>query len=232
MRHYGLLLAALLFFVPTAVHAQDAQDLEVGVQAGGSLATFHGNTGAITRGGAIDHQRREGLFVGGYVSIPFTPVLSFRPGLTYVQKGASVDDTRAFGVGSSDPIRVEESYKFSYLQLPLLLEARFPVAGAFHSSVLLGPSVGVNVQKSIERNEDVQTEAIPESEVNPLELGVVGGVELGYNLGGAGTVTLGTQYDIGVNQIIPNDDAAAEKGKEAEFRNGAFTVSLGYRFSL
>jgi hypothetical protein len=63
-------------------------------------------------------------------------------------------------------------------------------------------------------------------------LGVVGGVELGYNLGGAGTVTLGTQYDIGVNQIIPNDDAAAEKGKEAEFRNGAFTVSLGYRFSL
>jgi hypothetical protein len=232
MRYCALLLAVLLFFAPTAADAQNTQDLEVGFKAGGALSTFHGNTGAITRGGSLDYQRREGFHAGAFVSIPLNAVLSVRPGLTYVQKGASVDDTRAFGVDSSPPIDVQESYEFSYLQLPLLLEARLPTGRSFQSYLVLGPSVGVNVQKNIERNEDVQTEAIPESEVNPLEVGFIGGFEFGYEVRDLGTVTLGANYDLGLNQIIPDDEAAAEKGKEAEFRNGALTLSLGYRFSL
>ena len=231
MRHCASLLAVLLFFAPTAADAQNTQGLEVGFQAGGALSTFHGNTGAITRGGSLDYQRREGFHAGAFVSIPLNAVLSVRPGLTYVQKGASVDDTRPFGV-DADPIDVQESYEFSYLQLPLLLEARLPTGRSFQSYLVLGPSVGVNVQKNIERNEDVQTEAIPESEVNPLEVGFIGGFEFGYEVRDLGTVTLGAHYDLGLNQIISDDEAAAEKGKEAEFRNGALTLSLGYRFSL
>lgn len=231
MRHCGLLLAVLLLFAPIAADAQDTQGLEIGVQAGGALSTFHGNTGAITRGGSLDYQRREGFHAGAFVSIPLNTVLSVRPGLTYVQKGASVDDTRPFGVGSSDPVDVQENYEFSYLQLPVLFETRLPAVRSLQSYLVLGPSVGVNIQKNIERNEDVQTEAIPESEVNTLEVGIIGGVELGYEVRGLGTVTLGAHYDLGVNQIIPDDEAAAEKGKEAEFRNGALTLSLGYRFS-
>ena len=209
-----------------------AQPVDVGLRAGQTVSTFQGNTGAVTRGGALDAGSRRGIHVSGFVSIPLNDVFALRPELMYVQKGASVDDTRAFGTGPGGPIAVREDYEFSYVQLPLLLEVRIPVGGSLQSHLLLGPSIGANLQANIERNEDVVTEAIPESEVHAFEVGVTTGLELGYRIGGTGIATVGAHYDLSINQVIMDDNAAARKGKEAEFRNGAFTLSLGYRFSL
>jgi hypothetical protein len=223
-------LCALLLFAVSAV--AQAQPIDVGLRAGTTVSSFQGNTGAITRGGALEAERRHGLHVSGFVSIPLNEVLALRPELMYVQKGASVDDTRAFGTSTDGPIAVREAYRFSYLQLPLLLEVRIPTGGAFQTHLVLGPSIGANLQATIERNEDVVTEAIPESEVHAFEVGFTTGFEFGYRVGEAGTATLGAHYDLGINQVIMDDAAAARKGKEAEFRNGALTLSVGYRFAL
>lgn len=235
IRHCSTLICALLLWAaaaPIGAPTASAQPVEIGLRAGQTVSTFQGNTGAVTRGGALDAGSRRGLHVAGFVSIPLNDVFALRPELMYVQKGASVDDTRAFGTGPGGPIAVREDYKFSYLQLPLLLEARLPVGRAVRAHLLLGPSIGANLQAHIERNEEVVTEAIPESEVHAVEVGVTTGLELGYRLGEAGTAVLGAHYDLGINQVIMDDRAAARKGKEAEFRNGALTLSLGYRFSL
>jgi len=229
IRRFTVLCAILLFAVFVEAHAQP---VDIGLRAGRTVSTFQGNTGAITRGGALDAQSRQGFHISGFVSIPLNDVFALRPELTYVQKGASVNDTRAFGTGPDGPVKVREDYRFSYLQLPLLLEARIPIGRAFQSYLLLGPSIGANLQANIERNDEVVTEAIPESEVHGFEVGFTTGFEFGYNVGQSGTATLGVHYDLGINQVVMDDNAAARKGKEAEFRNGALTLSLGYRFAL
>ncbi len=223
-------LCILLWFAVLA-NAQ-AQPVDIGLRAGTTVSTFQGNTGAITRGGALDAESRQGLHVSGFVSIPLNDIFALRPELMYVQKGASVNDTRAFGTSTDGPVDVREDYRFSYLQLPLLLEVRIPTGRSFQSHLVLGPSIGANLQANIDRNEDVVTEAIPESEVHAVEVGFTTGFEFGYRMGEAGVATLGAHYDLGINQVIMNDAAAARKGKEAEFRNGALTLSVGYRFAL
>lgn len=232
LARYVTACAVLLLIAGWAPPGAFAQGMDVGLRAGSTISTFEGNTGAVTRGGALEHQSRRGLHLSGFIAFPLNDVFALRPELMYVQKGASVDDTRAFGTGPTGPIRVQEEYNFSYLQIPFLLEARIPLSGAFQSNLVMGPSVGFNLQANIERNEEVMTEAIPESEVHAIEVGMTTGFELGYRVGNLGLATVGIHYELGLNQVVMDDTAAARKGKEAEFRNGSVLISLGYRFSL
>ncbi len=110
----GLFVAALLL-MSTDVQAQG---LEAGLRTGSSFSTFRGNTEVVRRGTAYDLQRRSGIQTAGFVAVPLTDVLRLRPELKYVQKGAIVEDTRAFtptGMEGMDTqaLELREPYRLS-----------------------------------------------------------------------------------------------------------------------
>jgi hypothetical protein len=226
-------LVCLLLTLVSGMGALRAQGLEAGLRSGVSLSTFRGNTEVLRRGTAYDLRWRTGLQVAGFVGVPLNDVIRLRPELRFAQKGATVEGTRAFSPpGTIGPPTIEEEYHLSYLQLPVLAEARLPMADRLDASVVLGPAIALTLGHEISPDPSNETETIPESAVRDVEVSVAGGLELGYRLGPAGRVVLGTRYDLGLSTVATNDETAVERGKEGDIRNDALTLSLGYRYSF
>lgn len=226
-------LACLLLAIVPGTNALRAQGVEAGLQSGASFSTLRGNTEVLRRGTAYNLRWRTGLQVAGFVGVPLNDVLRLRPELRFAQKGAGVEGTREFSPpGTIAPPTVEEEYHFSYLQLPVLTEGRLPVADRLDASILLGPAVAFTLGSDISPDPSNETETIPESAVRDVMVSVVGGLELGYRLGPAGRVVLGTRYDLGLSTVATNDETAVERGKEGDIRNDAVTLSLGYTYSF
>lgn len=233
LRAWGGLVGLLLLLVGAGTSPVRAQSLEVGLRAGTSFSTFRGNTEVLRRGTSYTLKWRTGVQVAGHVGVPLNDVLRLRPELRFAQKGAIVEGTRPFSPpGTGGDAAIREPYRLSYLQLPVLLEARLPVGERVQASLLLGPAAALTLGTEIDAAPASQTETIPESAVRDVAVGVSGGLELGYTLGPAGRVTLGTHYDVGLSALTDNDDAAVERGKEADVRNEAVVVSLGYTYSF
>jgi hypothetical protein len=231
-RGLGGLIGLLLLSVAAAPSLQ-AQSLEVGLQSGASFSTFRGNTAVVRRGTFYDVQWRTDAQVAGFVGIPLNDVIRLRPELRYLRKGANVEGSRAFSPsGGGEQVPLQETYRFSYLQLPVLLEARLPVTNRLQASVLLGPGVGLTVGTDIAEDPNSQTETIPESAVRDWDLTAITGLEAGYTLGSRGRLLLGANYGLGLSALTSNDDAAVEQGKEADIQSDAITVSLGYAYSF
>lgn len=231
IRSLGLL--GLLLMVGLGTSSLRAQGLEAGLRSGVSASTFRGNTEVLRRGTAYDLRWRTALQGAVFVGVPLNDVLRLRPELRFAQKGATVEGTRAFSPpGTIGPPTIEEEYHLSYLQLPVLAEARLPMTNRLDASVVLGPAVALTMQSDLSPDPSNETETIPESAVRDVEVSVAGGLELGYRLGPAGRVVLGTRYDLGLSTVATNDETAVERGKEGDIRNDALTLSLGYTYSF
>lgn len=215
----GSLPVVLAFILVLSAAPASAQvSIEPGVKIGGNLATWRGDDVSalsIVNSG-IDLKRRTGLLIGGFALVDFAGPFALQPELLYVQKGAKIEGTAAFGDALTD---VSTTYKVDYLELPVLAKLQIPVVGPASPNVFAGPAFGVKLSERIEMEQwdaSGREDAIKNTDV---EFVIGGGMDVGL---AAGTLAVDLRYAMGMSNIPSEGDS--------DVKNGGIMLTAGFRF--
>jgi hypothetical protein len=140
-----------------------------------------------------DNNARFGFHVGVFARFAKPDALGFQIEALYDQKGSSVKKT--FGT-----IDQELTYKFDYIDVPLLVVIPLGEVAEIHG----GAYVGYMALSEVSSKGDLGFESNDpaDSKFNGFDYGLVGG--LGINLGMA---QVGMRYEHGLNEIADNTSA-------------------------
>ncbi|MBC8085471.1 MAG: PorT family protein [Hymenobacter sp.] len=148
-----------------------AQDVSLGLKAGGSLTTFSGDD-------AEGEDQKFGFHAGGFATLSINSTFAIQPELLYSQKGSKEK------IGSSEVIN-----RFNYIDVPLLL--RVNARGLFFE---LGPQIGFLVAAKTEFGSLSQN---IKDDFNRVDFGYIAG--LGYRL--ANGPGIGLRYNGGFTKL-------------------------------
>ncbi len=189
----GLVLV-LVTGLASEARAQD-KSIVVGVEAGLNIADVSASAGTFT----VSPDSRSGFWGGGFVDFGVTPIFSVRPEILYSAKGFKVSE-----VGGESRLRL------SYIEIPLLFEARIPVQNSpVRPVVFVGPAisfestceaqVGTGTSVAVDCKDpsiDIQTKS--------TDWGLVFGGEIGYRTGRV-IPFVGGRYNLGLSNIDDTD---------------------------
>lgn len=228
-------LGVVLSLCLPAASAARAQALTLGVRNGVVHSTIQGDLfyrPLPVGDGQVHKTYQTGVQMTGFLVVPLSDHFSFQGEIQYAQKGAAVRGTRtdsACGGPLADCIRpsLDETYRMSYIHLPLLLTAHWALSRHLGLRVLTGPSVDLLLDTRI-TTASLRESALPENALSPMShetLSAIGGMEVQYDVSGGGALLLGVRYHSGLTTFeLVNVDHT--------LRSRAYAVSLGYRFSL
>jgi hypothetical protein len=175
--------------------AASAGRMEFGVKGGLSLAEFSGGDNAFDEA----EGSRKGLVAGGFVAFPLGGPLSLQPEALFAQKGSAYDFPD-----------LDTTVKLDYVEVPLLLKARFGVG--VRPYVFAGPYVGMRLKARADGNAG-SSDVDLEDETKGTDYGVVGGagVEVGrllvearfaHGLGGIASDAIDDDIDNAVWSVL------------------------------
>jgi hypothetical protein len=121
-----------------------------------------------------DFDWRTAFTGGGFANLQVLPWLAVQPELLYAQKGArtSFESTDQSGnITGSGTI----TFKFDYIEVPVLLALSKPALGPARAAFLLGPSLGIKVAESVKSEGGGATLNAKTDVVKTANFGVVGG---------------------------------------------------------
>lgn len=210
MPRLALLVAPALLLAAPAARAQSGAPLErpvrTAVVVGASIAR-------MTE--VEDAEPRNGLVLGGQLTIRVNALFAFQPELLYVQKG--LEGALDFG---GTP--VDLAYRSDYLEVPLL--ARLSLGGrTVRPFVLAGPSLAFSVACHVDGEVDGDTETIAcadaDAEPAAVDLGLVagGGLELPI---GMNALTVGARYTAGLLEALDGTGS----------RHRTVAITVGFTF--
>jgi hypothetical protein len=167
------------------------------------------NTAFFTGGDAAGTDPRLGAVGGAFVRYDVTPRLGLQVEALYSQEGAE-----------DDVIGQEGTYKFDYIDIPVLVRLGVPVSRFADAGVYAGPSFGIPVRDdfvdAIDGFEDEQGAA--------TDVGLVLGADYW-----AGPFGVDLRYTAGLTDAF-SDEIDGELVEPLDIRNAAFSVTLGLRF--
>jgi hypothetical protein len=198
----------------------------IGVQGGYSMATFE----------MIDFDDEEMGFAPSSTVFPAfnagffsesgsSPYFTTSIGLYYQKKGYKYED---------------EIHSLDYIHVPLMLNARLPIAGPVFLKVGLGPYASYAFNGKI-KSDDYSSNDIfsfPKKRVeenkfyNPFDLGVSFGGQLEFVLPDSRTIELAIKYDVGIWKISNDLDAGLGETMNFGIKNRVLSFNLVYSFNL
>ncbi|NIA31358.1 MAG: outer membrane beta-barrel protein [Actinobacteria bacterium] len=212
----SLLLIIVAFATPA--HAQKSS---INILAGPTAATLSGSY----------IQGSSGLEMGFsfWLTIErrFNSRWAFETGFGWVQKGGkkillSGDDSQTYG------------FQTSYLQIPLLIRATFPIAGgpwyiAPYTGLAIGSNVGCKHKLSdeLEFDEEPCDENSPGGKSKTLEFSIPIGAHFWHEFPGGSRFMLDLHYEYGLTNVFT---AAADAGQVA--RNNVLVAMFGFSLPL
>ena len=97
---------------------------------------------ASTEPNSVSFSSRTGIMVGALLEVGFSDVFYFQPEVRYTQKGAEFSVSSSSGSGTI-------TWKFDYIEIPLLMEAKFGQS-EFKPLIFAGPNIGFNLSANVE----------------------------------------------------------------------------------
>ncbi|MBK9472372.1 MAG: PorT family protein [bacterium] len=155
-----------------------------GLKAGLTMSTFTGSDADLI---GVDPEYRMGFAVGGYINHPLSPTLSFQPEVYYAMKGAKYEDG-----GES------LTFKFTYLQIPLLLKMQPAGSNFFFYG---GPDVGINLSAKVEAEAEGISAEEDLDEIKSLDFGLTFGAGVAME-----KFSLEARYTIGLTSFDDTTD--------------------------
>jgi hypothetical protein len=134
----GVVLA-LFSMLPVSSVAQTK--IDVGFKGGASFAHFHGEDISY------DVDTRNGLTVGGFLTVNVNNYLAIQPEILFVQKGTNAT-VSAFEFNWSYGICYHEGYwedRLSYLETPVLVKLKIPTGAMVEPGLYVGPSFAIKL---------------------------------------------------------------------------------------
>lgn len=188
-----------------------AQKTRVGIEAGATISNFYGKIGGST----LQYDSKGGFTAGILIDAPIgKSQFSFRPGVSYVQKGAYVSKT----VGQ----KVSWATRYAHFDMTFAYQTK----GAKGVTILcgLGPSVSLNLPSKIvteTRETKVEDNLVMDKEspakLKGIDYGATGFA--GLQLKNGAFLTVG--YNYGIRNLIP------EKDPVDKMRTGCTTIKIG-----
>ncbi len=226
LRHRAIILATLGELALCASSALSQKlSLEVGAAAGVVSSSWRGSD---TRGGS---GYRRSSFGGGFVTIGIGKYFALEPQVLYIQKG-----TELTGSG------VTVTYKQDYVEIPLLIRAKYPLAGpkSFAPTIFAGPAVAFQASCSFSSTgtSGPGYQVFPVSDANCDSLlaaghaGAMRHTDALLVIGGGfdvGPLALLARYDLGLTRFFIQMPPLRSP---LDIRTKAWLVSAGCRFPL
>lgn len=145
--------------------------------------------------------------IGVVGDFPVSQDIYFNTGLLYMQKGLKADISS-----------IEVKLPINYLEIPLNLAYKYDLGGPVFFAQA-GPYIGVGLSakaKSGDNEEDIDF-GDGDEEIKRMDFGINVGTGIEVN-----AIQLGINYGLGLVNL-ENDD-------EAKFKNGVFSITVGYFF--
>jgi opacity protein-like surface antigen len=211
IKHAVILVFAFLMTTATASVADNSQ---FGVKGGVAMQKLGGDDVE-----SDEVESRTGFVGGAYYQTDFSPNVGVRVELLYFMKGAT-----------GDSASVDVTFKFDYIELPVLLMANIPVGDTGRFSVFGGPTVGYNVAADLEASSGgLSLSGDLDDAIADFEFGLTFGAGLSFDVGSV-IVGVDGRYGLGLTTVA-DDDFAEEFGVEdADVTNEgfAFMASIGF----
>ena len=208
---------------------------KIGIKAGGNFTNIVGKSGTGDK--LSGHQYIPGFHVGALGEIDLAEVVSVQIEAVYSQKGfrdhSSVTIPLSFGNSTTESNVV---YKFSYVDVPLLLNIHFGQMGSY---IGLGPQVsfltGVKYDGLLTVTTTTTTTTPPKSSTAEFEN--AGKDKTGYSKTDFGVVIgTGSKWDSGIEYCLragyglANVVDQSSSTSNEKWNNLVFSVSIGYTF--
>ncbi len=200
----SFLLVLILVAAAPRVFSQSSTGL--GIEGGINLSNINVTPNFNTNS-------RTGLMVGGYAEIGLSDIVYIRPGLRYVMKGFSSSGN---GVTFTD--------RLSYLEIPLLLKVRLPLAKV-KPYFMAGPTLGIQLSANEEATNGVQTQEGDASAVfETVDFGLFFGSGMDFKVAANTEMFFGAGYSLGLSNIAKIAGVTA--------KNSGIQFMGGVKFSL
>jgi hypothetical protein len=171
----------------------------------------------------VRSENRNGTLFGVSFNVPAGSTWSLQPEALFISKGGKV--------GAATSTAGTREIRLDYLEIPVLVRRNFLNLSALVPHVYAGPTVGFNVNCSV----DIETTGVPETSSDcdrndfkpkTLDWGAAVGAGVDLSAGGFG-VTVGARYGIGVANILEENGSQFRD----RVRNGTLAVYAGFRLA-
>ena len=185
----------------------NAQEVKFGTKVGLNLSNFTGDLD--------DSDSKIGFNIGAFAEISLSDKFIFQPELLFSSQGAKFEE-------SDNNFSSEETLKFNYLNMPLMI--KFAASDKF--ALEFGPQLGFLLSAKSKFEETFDGETFSE-EVDIKDS--VKSIDFGLNFGASFDVSenimIGARYNLGLLDITDGED-----DEDFNVQNSVFSFSVGYRF--
>lgn len=239
MKHFKvipLIMCCLLLAFSAKAQDTSLYPFRIGAQAGVNLS----NT---TKS---DYDMKAGLNVGVTVDYVLSENFFLRSGLSFMMKGAKLNKDYEVSV-STDPVvsHVKKSARLNYLQLPIMVGYRYPIAMDTYIYISAGPyfAVGVYGKGTSKITQSIITDESPNNtifndkydsfndlDMKPVDLGLVANIGAEYS-----NWSFNIGYEYGLLNINKSKLSAVPFTPEAftnsdSWHNITGTFTIGYKY--
>jgi hypothetical protein len=185
----------------------NAQEVKFGTKVGLNLSNFTGDLD--------DLDSKIGLNLGAFAEISLSDKFIFQPELLFSSQGAKSEE-------SDNNFSIEQTLKFNYLNMPLMI--KFAASDKF--ALEFGPQLGFLLSAKSKFEETFDGESISEEEdIKEFFKSIDFGLNFGASFDVAENIMIGARYNLGLSDITDGEDSEDNK-----VQNAVFSFSVGYRF--
>lgn len=198
---------AAVILILTACTAYSQTTLDIGVEAGLNIAN-------ITSTPSFTTDARTGFIVGGIVDVGFGKTIGIQSGIRFIMKGYTT---------TSQGVTFKE--KFNYLEIPVLLKARFPLT-EIKPYVFGGPTLGINLAATEEQSNQTQTQNVDVSNsVESMDIGLLFGAGMDFKIATKTSLFVQFGYALGLSNWLKGNTTTTAK-------NNGIQITAGAKFGM
>jgi opacity protein-like surface antigen len=185
----------------------NAQEVKFGTKVGLNLSNLTGD---------LDNSDSKiGLNLGAFAEISLSDKFIFQPELLFSSQGAKSEE-------SDNDISIEQTLKFNYLNMPLMI--KYGVTDKF--ALEFGPQLGflLSAKAKVEGTFDGETIS-EEEDIKDSFKSIDFGLNFGASFDVSENIMIGARYNLGLSDITDGED-----DDDFKVKNAVFSFSVGYRF--
>jgi outer membrane protein W len=206
------------------VYAQkrNRQVVSIGPKVGVNFSNLHGDVS--------NQAMQPGLSAGAILTYSVVNTFGISVEALYSQKGAKFENAPF-----SSNQRINFNRRLNYVEVPLLARYFLNKEGNFRPNVFLGPNFGFKLNGKDVNREVVSGTAQPDADIsnaiNPVDVGITGGIGLNLRLQESLRALLDVRYTHGISNIADSQLTGFTVANPT-VGNNAITVTLGLSFGI
>jgi hypothetical protein len=219
-------LTCFLLAIQSCAHAQIP--IRIGIDAGINFANQH-----LSRDNINSQSNRRGLIIGGLAEIGVSDLVSVQVEPRYIEEGTNTKATY-LDASPEGHFTVEEDFKLSYIDFPLLLKAKFGTADV-KPVVFVGPSVGFLLSavynqnaRSIQGRDGLDGYDITDH-YNSVDVSLDAGAGIEYRATRIVSLTGSARYSLGLSNISSHNISGVP---DDQIKSNGIQITFGILLDL